>query len=277
MECQKGCKHHNLHLADCSDKECGGCLPKQAENGLQVCPNCVAKFAAALTDLLRLYPALEGRMFPSTDYSARERVQENRTPGMELNWAVMDVKSKLRSWLSFVERIVVTEAAPVAWPLSPAIGDLIDFAYKHRQWLLAHELAGDFVGDAASLLHSVKSVVAPVMVQRTQLPGETCGASVGDGVCDGGLVVVLREQGATRKSYAKCAKDATHTPTRRQPTTVSAKTVLSAGEAGRLLDLESNQLGAFAIRYEWQTMNVDGHRIYQLADVMNVLIKRGGK
>lgn len=61
--CASGCLSRDRHLDECPDPDtCGGCLPRQADDGYAVCNGCVHRITTALEELPQLWVDLAERV-----------------------------------------------------------------------------------------------------------------------------------------------------------------------------------------------------------------------
>jgi hypothetical protein len=59
--CATGCTIRDQHIPDCATDECGGCVPRLAATGLEVCASCESKATIACDELPQLWADLAER------------------------------------------------------------------------------------------------------------------------------------------------------------------------------------------------------------------------
>ena len=102
--CIADCVARGQHAPDCTDEECGGCVPRLAVDGVRLCGWHLDKLAADPLQLAELHTEIGLRLVGSG--SAGEKTSGTRNPGLSLDERAVqmrdEIKGVLTSWASMI-------------------------------------------------------------------------------------------------------------------------------------------------------------------------------
>lgn len=277
MSCLRGCKLKNTHLSECSDNDCYGCIPKPAANGRKVCDNCAERFLQSILKLIAVMPDLDNSMVNGFDFSKHDRVSGTKDVGIVLNEQVFATKTRIKEWAGWVEGIIISEGGATGYPSGQDTITVLKFLARHHEWLLNHEIAGNFVEDAAGLLKGVVVTANPIRKARMTVPGEKCLNEVEDGLCNGELIATMRDDNGKTALFFYCAKDPSHLLKPEQFVPVSRKLHnfhVSTNDAAALLETSGVHIHMLARRKGWRSFKANRKRFYAWMDVEKYLLER---
>ena len=227
--------------------------------------------------LIALLPDLNDAIARSTDYTKHDRVTGTKDVGLVLNEHAMDVKTRILEWAYFVAGVVVSEGGSSGHPAGNNLDAVLRFIARHSAWLMEHDLAGDLVNDARSMLNALVAVTNPVRRANLTVPEEKCQTEV-DGVkCGGSLIASLRDDDGTHAMFFFCQKDASHGLKTEQWIPVSRKLRnlhIPTNDAAKILETSIVHVHMIARRKGWKSFKSNRNRFYAWSDVERYLNER---
>lgn len=203
--CERGCTIKDQHLETCQDT-CWGCLPVHTEG--VVCEKCEVRFGRALVSMLEAWSDLYSQMANSKDYSLGERVSGTAAIGLVLNESVMALMGEVRDWAVFVTRIVATEDS--GQPDDMTTVNALRFIKRHERFLVAHELAGEFVEDSMRLSRKVFNTAYPDGSKYLNITSAVCEVEGESGICGGALFAKIQPMPNGSRPDVRCKKSPKH-------------------------------------------------------------------
>lgn len=161
--------------------------------GSSLCDPCATKLGRDLAELPRLHRELLYAL--SAPERSGEKVRATGYPGIPFNDRAARARGQVVGVLASWAELVVQERG--VRPPRRDVRALSEFLVRHRDWLAAHEAAGDCVDEVADLVSKGRGVIAPQVIRAVPI-----GACVAPG-CPG-------ELNAAAQSTIRCTADPTH-------------------------------------------------------------------
>lgn len=200
------CFVRGRHTDDGCDKDCGGCLPGLAVDGLRVCHHHQTHSLRDLHRLPALDAALTFALVRDTGAAVGGNVTGSTTPGLDLNPAVFEHRDLIREWLTdFIAYAAVERGFthPDRWDVPTMVGWL----ERSHDWFLAGPKAAAYVRRLGDLAARAYSLAYPSGTRVIDLGPCTEHTTTDQGErtpCTGTLRAVLRQTDAMLPSELTC-------------------------------------------------------------------------
>lgn len=206
------CRARGRHHPDCV-VECRGCLPRQAADGVYLCQvhrdNIGEDALLAAVRWQDLGIVLTGSSAPG------DVISGSSDPSLKINLRAVELRATVRHTLAAITKLI-SEDRGFALP-EDTVPAMARFVARNRDWLAAHEAAGDHSAELRELAHGESYRVAyPSGGRKFQLrdpSGATvrCIEQVDDGEeCPGTLWTILRRTDSMLPSELVCEHDEEH-------------------------------------------------------------------
>lgn len=185
----------------CEFERCAGGVRRLAVPGLRLCERCGDRLARQLAQLPAAHESA-ARMLNAAVKNV-ERVAGGRTPGVPMNFSLVEARAALTAMLSCWAQLVVDERA-VARPQRTVEG-MAAFLRTHLRWLAAHPAAADFAEEVRETHAALVQFTEPRTTRRVNL-----GSCPVTG-CGGTIAAALRsDRRGERASDVRCSADTEH-------------------------------------------------------------------
>lgn len=202
------CSAAGMHVTDCADSGCRGCLARSAADGLCLCRTHLRWLSEDITAVGALYDELALQlMAPSM---SGERVAG--TPGARVpNERAIDARTTIRRALTSLCRIVVATRGIHGPHEADTVSVMryTQFLLGHTTWLAARTEAGDYAAALADLAHGDPYRIAYPTGARVFIVG-ACPVGDDRGPCPGSIRAVLRRTDSLLPSELVCDTDSSH-------------------------------------------------------------------
>jgi hypothetical protein len=215
------CHTTGLHKTGC-DRNCRGCLPTLAGNGLALCYNHADRIGADAVKCAEALGELAVSLVPSG--SGEGGRGANPHPSLNLHDGVIELRSTIRNTIVSWSRLIHEErgislpwrhrivrlAAGIEGPANRVrqgvanSTDLARYIQTHSRWLAAHPAAGECSEEFATLAASARRLLQPSgtrVIEVGPCPMEECG---------GMLRALMRTERSLMPSSVTCDADAGH-------------------------------------------------------------------
>ena len=194
------CTSRGYHLPDCRDGECGGCQPRLAADGLNLCRSHRDWLERDPVQAADLYDELALAL--SGTGTSGEKTSGTPDRGSTINDRAADARSTIRAVLSSWCRLVAEERGiglPQDTPKATGA-----FLARHADWLAAHPAASE----AADELHDLVRMAHPI-AYPTGARVFPVGPCV-EAECAGTIKAILRRVDSLLPSSLVCDVDEAH-------------------------------------------------------------------